>query len=182
MKNLALKVSAALATALLMCSHSAQADEVSAEQILSNGGRVDGGTVQHTDPTAYNYVPLNVEDPFKEDRSAKGYAFVPGFTYNGNTIPAGQIFHAIDGNGTWIDFERATYTAAGNICNYRFDYQNRDMNGNISWTLSNGDHGGCQFGMVGDQGVRNINVKKGMMCARLYVSGSFKGEQCHHIH
>lgn len=154
------------------------------DTVLESGGTVIGGHAQDSDPASYDYVP-STPAPGTGDRSAKGYAFVPGFTYSvgGATIqiPSAQIYHAIDGGGTWIEYERATYTAPARICNYRMDYQNRDLRGNIVRTWSNGTHVGCINGMAGDQGISHERVQRGMMCARLFVSGAFRGEQCHHI-
>lgn len=162
----------------------AHSTELDADQRLNAGETVLGGTVQSTDPSRYDYVSPNSEAD-QQLRSAAGYAFVPGFMADvfgaQVNIPSGQIFHRINGSGTHIDFETATYTTAANICNYRIDYQNRDINGHIVATHSNGNHLGCAWGMVGDQGIHNLNVQPGMMCARLFVSGAFRGEQCHHI-
>lgn len=156
------------------------------EELLSSGGTVYGGVSQSNDPTRFDYVPRDGGTVDSGLRSAKGYEFVPAFEYSfrGLTIPVpgGQIYHRIDGNGLRIDYETMTYTAPANICNYRVDYQNRDMNGNIVFTHSNGDHLGCQFGMVGDNGISNVDVQPGMMCARLFVSGAFRGGQCHHVY
>lgn len=164
--------------------NSATAVASTPDTILESGGFVVGGHAQDSNPGSYDYVP-STPAPGTGDRSAKGYAFVPGFTYSfgGATIniPSAQIYHAIDGAGTWIDYERATYTAPARICNYRMDYQNRDLNGKIVGTWSNGTHVGCITGMAGDQGIHRKRVQRGMMCARLFISGAFRGEQCHHI-
>lgn len=157
--------------------------ETRENDVLDNGGTVSGGFVQHSDPTRYDYVP---ERSPIVPLGAQGYAWIPAFeyTFGGATIPVpgGQIFHRIDGSGLHIAEESATYTAPANICNYRFDFQNRDNGGRIISTRSTGVHNGCQFGMVGHVPLQNFNVQSGMMCARLFVSGAFRGEQCHHIY
>lgn len=123
---------------------------------------------------------------FAELRSSGGYAFVSGFNYNfagvDIHVPTGQIFHRIKGEGLHIEEEVATYTTPANICNYRFEFQNRDNYGRIVYTRSTGTHYGCLFGMVGHEALKNFYVSPGMMCARVFVSGVFKGEQCHHVH
>lgn len=168
--------------ATLLYSPSATAENRE-NDILDGGGVISGGFVQHSDPTRYDYAP---ETPSVAPRGAQGYAWIPAFeyTFGGATIPVpgGQIFHRIDGSGLYIEEESATYTAPANICNYRFDFQNRDNSGRIVSTRSTGVHNGCQFGMVGHVPLQNFNAQSGMMCARLFVSGAFRGEQCHHIY
>lgn len=153
------------------------------EGTLESGGVVVGGEAQSVDPTRYDYVPEGGDEI--SPRSASGYAWIPAFQYSfgGITIsvPGAQIYHRINGAGLHISEEVATYSAPANICNYRFDFQNRDLNSRIISTRSTGTHQGCQFGMVGHSPLRNFDVQPGMMCAKLYVSGAFRGEQCHHI-
>lgn len=65
----------------IMQSPSAFAATNDPNDVLNGGGTVQGGTVQHDDPSAYNYVP---EENSTEivPMSAQGYEFIPAFTYN----------------------------------------------------------------------------------------------------
>lgn len=67
------------------------------------------------------------------------------------------------------------------VCNWRIDYQNR--NGSTVYrTYRGATHATCNFGAMYDIGPSNVTVRKGKQCARLFVGGSFRGEQCHNIH
>lgn len=146
---------------------------------------IEGGHIQSYDPTRYDYVPPS---PQTSLRSAWGHQVIGGFTFGFKglslTIPSGTLAHEIQGGSTYIRQEAAQYLllASANICNYRIDFQNRDLNGKI-WST---DRGATQNSCAWRTSVvRELNVprhvKPGHQCARLYVGGIFRGEQCHNI-
>ena len=183
--SLILAVSATVTSLCAMHPGTASASPYNADTLLNQGTTVFGGSAQSDNPASYDYVP-KTSTATSAVRSASGYAWIPAFHYQFGgvniPVPGGQIFHRIDGQRTHINEEAATYSAPANICNYRFDFQNRDNFGRIVSTRSTGIHNGCQFGMVGHAPLKNFDIQPGMMCARLFVSGSFRGEQCHHIY
>jgi|GEM_PF-4050350 len=162
----------------------------SADQIDSGQEQGDqivyGGTTQSTDPSRSDYVALQGE-PSIGTRSAWGHQAIGGFTFGFKglsiQVPSGTLAHDIQGSGTRTTEEAAQYLliASANLCNYRTDSQNR--NGNTIYTTWKGT---TQYECVWrTSAIRHITspftVKKGQQCARLYVGGTFRGEQCHNI-
>lgn len=151
-----------------------------------------GGKTQSVDPTRYDYVPPTSAHPGTggiAPMSADGYAFLSAFSYSwkGLTIPVpgSYIYHRIEGSGLRVTEEEGSWIAlsAGSgwqQCNVRFDYQNRSGS-TIYSTVSNGQHNGCSFAQTIDIRRPDRTVKTGLLCARLFVSGTFRGEQCHNV-
>lgn len=75
-----------------------------------------------------------------------------------------------------------TAIASANICNYRIDFQNRGLDGKIWSTHKGATENSCAWRL---SAIRELNtprhVKPGYQCARLFVGGTFRGEQCHNI-
>lgn len=143
-----------------------------------------GGTVQHTDPTRDDYVPLPNSSctPEITPMSATGFAYISAFPFSwkGVTIPIpkGQITHIVKGSGLKLTSEGASYTVAARPCNVQFKFQNR-YGGTIYSTVSGPIYGcGSYFEWINPT---DRAVKRGLQCARLYVNGYYKGEQCHQI-
>ena len=187
-KTKMLKTAASLLSALAILpvlSGTAQAETTQGKQEESQ--TIMGGNYQSTDPTAYNYLPEGSDPvPNTADRSAFGSAQLSGFgfTFQGHDfkVPVVNLEHAIKGKGGHIDSESASVTFTnGTLCNWRVDYQNRDENG-IHATRKGATHNDCSLGHAHDAGFKNFDVKSNAECARLFVMGEFKGEQCHAIH
>jgi len=67
-----------------------------------------------------------------------------------------------------------------NICNWRFDFQNRS--GDTAYSTSVGNtHGSCDIVNISRVQTSTVKVKQGLECGRLYVNGYFRGEQCHAV-
>lgn len=157
----------------------AQAEDQDEHQVIY------GGKTQTNDPTRHDYVdPGDDESTGISPRSAIGYQPITGFSFNfrGNSykVSTSELKHGINGNGLKINSEYAEYRAPSTVCNWRVDYQNR-YGGTIYSTRKGGVHSGCDFGAMYDVGPKNFSVKKGSQCARLYVAGSYRGEQCHNV-
>lgn len=106
-----------------------------------------------------------------------------GFEWEGVPIqvPLLTLNHEIIGEGTYIASETANIAATGSqICNWRVDYQNRFQD-QIFATYPGATHWDCSFASATDVGPSDIHVQPGSQCARLYVMGEFRGEQCHAI-
>ena len=146
---------------------------------------VYGGQTQSGDPSAYDYVGAPVTEPTVTPRSAVGVQTIGGFSYSVKgvtfSVPTTALSHSIKGSGTHIDSEFAVYSALiSTVCNWRVDYQNR-YGSTIYSTRTNGTHWGCQVWDSKDKEIKNFNVKHGAQCARLFVNGVFRGEQCHNV-
>ncbi len=149
------------------------------------GEIIEGGTTQSVDPTRYDYVP---DKPQAIARSAWGHQAIGGygFSFKGLSlkIPAGTLAHDIQGGSTYIRQEAAQYVliASASICNYRIDFQNRDLRGRIVRTYTGNTVNKCARLVTVVRQIRKpFHVQPGVQCARLYVGGKFRGEQCHNI-
>lgn len=146
---------------------------------------IEGGTVQSMDPTRYDYVPgPSSENPPIQPMTAGGTQFLGSFSFDFGgvsfTVPNARLFHQIMGNGTHVDQEYSYFAALPKVCNWRIDYQNR-YGSTIYSTRSRGTNWTCATFEVKDEGFSNFNLKPGLQCARVYVSGVYRGEQCHNI-
>lgn len=155
---------------------------------------IHGGKPQSVDPTAYNYLPPASAGTGIQPMGAAGTQYISPFTYTWKglaiPVPSGQIYHIIEGDGRYIEQESALYapvvsiaTPWGvNICNWRIDFQNRSATDNSIITTSVGTtRGGCSVLNV-KRAKWDFNVQRGKQCARLYVNGTFRGEQCHAVY
>lgn len=144
-----------------------------------------GGTVQHVDPTRDDYVPLIAP------RSATGVGGTSAFyiTYAGTQwrIPTGMIGHTVNGSGLRITSESAKWapsvTVPVQVCNYQWKFQNR-YGDTIYSTVSSKVFSGCTLtiGLPAYTYETDRTVKTGALCARFYVNGTFRGEQCHSVY
>jgi hypothetical protein len=163
---------------------------VTSSESESEGSEVIyGGQVQSVDPTRYDYVPIGEADPsIAAPASAWGQQWIGGFTIKvgGQSIgiPKMVLTHDITGSGLRIDREQAyTISGTGQVCNYRYDFQNR-YGGAIYSTVTGTTRWSCDpIGTTwGGNNVRApYSVKRGKQCARLFSNGVFIGEQCHSI-
>lgn len=188
----------ALTVALVLIPLSAQStspsegpaqDEIEAFENSTEYAEIYGGTTQSVDPTRYDYVPPVTAggiQPF----SATGVGSIPGFSFTlfGVTfaVPKGILSHTIITSGLTIKSESSIYTPASllgtQICDYKIDYQNRDGS-TIYSTVNTGLHDLCLIGVpIVDNYNTSRTVKTGKLCARFFVSGTFRGEQCHNVH
>ena len=154
---------------------------------VSEGDVIYGGTTQSTDPTRYDYVPPAGAGGGFTTMGATGYANIGGFTfdYQGAKIgiPGFILQHVISGSGLKINEEVATYTfgVQAQLCNYETHFQNR-KGSKIYSTRKSSYHAGCSYGFALGQKVNGpFTVENGAQCARLYVNGAYKGEQCHNV-
>ncbi|MGW8566357.1 hypothetical protein [Isoptericola sp. NPDC055881] len=154
-----------------------------------SGDRIIGGTTQSTDPTRDDYVGspevASPQDGMLGSAYGKGLTGKFSFNLGGITwrVPTGLIAHSIKGSGCRITRESARWEPVGGIvfgmCNWRITFQNR-YGSKIYSTVRSKVHDGCSY-------IRrpyfayepNRTVKRGLQCARLYVNGYFRGEQCH---
>lgn len=147
---------------------------------------ISGGLSQSEDPSRYDYIPPTI-DPNSEmtPQSAIGSQMIASFSFNflGQTIqvPAALLTHEIRGSGTWVDYAGAFYATPTQVCNYRIDYQNRGTDGRIFNTWKGSNVWDCTFGVVNGASLYSLNLYPGSQCARLFVNGVFRGEQCHSI-
>ncbi|RYM94479.1 hypothetical protein [Bifidobacterium animalis] len=146
---------------------------------------IEGGTTQSADPTRYDYVPEpSSENPSIQPRTAGGTQFLGSFSFDFGgvsfTVPNARLFHQIMGSGTHVDQEYSYFAALPKVCNWRIDYQNR-YGSTIYSTRSRGTNWTCATFEVKDEGFSNFDLKPGLQCARVYVSGVYRGEQCHNI-
>lgn len=159
--------------------------------LLDEAAAIIGGTTQSVDPTRFDYVPPESSgDGTMTPMGADGYAWFGGFTftYKGLIIgvPALEMRHVINGSGLTISSEYATYQPTVlqglQLCNYQTHFQNRNGN-TIYSTYKSTYHEGCEWFTISrqDSPVSQI-VKTGQQCARLYVAGTFRGEQCHYTY
>lgn len=160
------------------------------------GLKIDGGRTQSLDPTAYNYVPPvsgSVRDRVLKNRGATvasaGYGSTSPFNYTvgGVTwqIPTGRIYHVVNGSGLNISSEYANWLSSvptsAQICNAQWQFQNR-YGSTVYSTIKTPIIAGCKIGSLPDQHVGvSRTVKLGVLCARLYVNGYYRGEQCHSV-
>jgi hypothetical protein len=150
-----------------------------------------GGTTQSVDPTRYDYVAPEAEGPVPMSASGVGVVSPFSYSWNGFTIavPAGYLFHSITGSGLTITKESVTYSPAPsavgaiwgmNVCNARFDFQNRS--GSTIYSTSTGSVlSGCHTSGITRVKTGTVTVRTGVQCARLYVNGTYRGEQCHSV-
>jgi hypothetical protein len=145
-----------------------------------------GGTTQSTDPSRFDYVPAG--SLTISPRSATGYSNIGGFTFNWGGVPIGipgfLLQHTLSGSGLTVDQDTANYTFGVQVqlCNYQTAFQNR-KGSTIYSTRWSAYHAGCSYGAALMQNVKGpFQVKNGQQCARLYVNGNFKGEQCHSVY
>lgn len=148
-----------------------------------------GGKVQSTDPRRYDYLPPEeLATGMVSTQDAYGATFIPAFNYSwgGLTIPipGGLIEHGIYGQGLRITRETAAFgPLAGNwqICNHQWQLQNRNGN-TIYSTIRLPVQTGCRAGFTTVDYRTVRTVRYGQVCARLYVAGYYKGQQCHHVY
>lgn len=164
-------------------------DDIEILEQSTEYAELHGGVTQSIDPTRYDYVPPEDEGGIRPF-NATGVGNIPGFTFTllGVTfsVPKGLLSHTIVTSGLTIKSEGSVYTPGSllgiQICNYRIDYQNR-WNSTIYSTVSTGLHDRCIVGLpIIDNYNTTRTVKTGSLCARLFVNGTFRGEQCHSVH
>ena len=124
--------------------------------------------------------------------SAFGFEPVPAFpiSYKGVSIPVpkGQLSHGIEGDHRNIKMEFAQYTVApshlgllaGRACNWRIDFQYKDLNGKVYRTNRGPTEISCNF-----TARRTVHPGElphyGKACAKLYVHAQLRATQCHAI-
>lgn len=119
------------------------------------------------------------------------------YSWQGVTVevPTGCFLgHTIKGDGRklaqeWTSWDcsppASSFLAVNpNMCNPRYDFIYKDMNGKIYSRLSSGNrYLGC-WGATGPTFTAPNNrtlPKYGSACAALYLNGQYKGQQCHNI-
>ncbi|ADG73005.1 hypothetical protein Cfla_0085 [Cellulomonas flavigena DSM 20109] len=160
---------------------------------------VTGGRTQSKDPTAWNYVEptrsFGTAGSVPMDASGVGYTSPFQYEFHGLMlgIPTGIIGHQVYGSGLTVTSESANWgpTLTGTpaqICNYQWQFQNRYGSRHYS-TLIQPLQEGCwtTLGFKGNFDARYTashkrTMKTGLLCARLYVNGTFRGEQCHNVY
>jgi hypothetical protein len=97
-------------------------------------------------------------------------------------VPAGTLYHRIEGDGYYIDHEEAGFASIGNLCDasVRFTYGVHYSNP----TASNGAiHRGCSHAGKWEYWPRGKKFPRGWACAELWIN-AWKGKvaaQCHFI-
>jgi hypothetical protein len=114
---------------------------------------------------------------------ASGTAVWSGFTINiggqAIRIPGGTLHHEIDGSGRNATLQRGVFTTARRICNWRLEFTNWDVNGDLVWINRGAIRTTCT-----NRGERRIDPPRyavGEACVRLIVTGRRIANQCHHI-
>ncbi len=121
--------------------------------------------------------------PSISEASASGWTFWGGFSVNvGNQsigIPQGNLYHQIDGKGTYIEADYANFFIYGNLCDTQviFTYGNR------SRILLGSKHSGCSMSGKWGYYIRQ-NVPKGEACAELWAKDQLVlvAKQCHYVY
>jgi len=149
-----------------------------------------GGTTQSTDPTRYDYVPAKPAgiDGLVTPQNAVGYAYVAAFTFGWKgfniSVPAVNMFHTLNGSGLTVTGESVGYLygniANVQVCNYQTQFQNR-YGSTIYSTRKSALHAGCSYAAFNQSIPGTFSVKTGVQCARYYVNGTYRGEQCHQV-
>lgn len=193
--ELGLAAAVSLAVVLTMASTPASAvdptgDPATPSVFGDDGGFAEGvaygGTTQSVDPTAYDYVPPSPPAGVQLF-GASGMASVGGFqvTIQGQkiTVPGFWMEHVIQGKGYSVTKEWAQYAPVSylTLCNYQTAFQNRSGS-TIYATRWSAYHSGCSTGIFVQNAPGSFQVREGQECARLYVAGVFRGEQCHYVH
>jgi len=106
-----------------------------------------------------------------------------GFTINvgGQAIgiPAGRLYHEINGSGRNASRQFGDFLTARRICNWRLEFTNWDVNGDLVWINRGTTRTTCT-----NHGTRTIDPPRyavGEACVRLIVTGRRIASQCHHI-
>ena len=148
-----------------------------------------GGTTQSLDPTKYNYVEPALPEGTIVPMDASGFGTTSPFNYSWGginwSIPTGRIYHEVKGSGLTVTNELANWIAlsptSAQICNWRWNLQNR-YGTTIHSTVVGSLQTGCKIGSVPTfEYVPDRTMKTGLLCARLFVNGSYRGEQCHNV-
>lgn len=122
--------------------------------------------------------------------SASGIGTVPGFTFGWKgltiTVPGGTIYHSISGSGLTVTKETANFVFKlpkyVQLCNTQWQFQNRHGS-TIYSTYTSPLRTGCTYGYIPDHTYSTKrNVKTGQLCARMFVAGTYRGEQCHNVY
>lgn len=121
--------------------------------------------------------------------SADGDAFLSAFSYSwqGITIPipGSYINHKVTGTGLRVTEEEATWMPlppySMQQCNVHFEFQNR-YGSTIYSTVKMSVIPGCHWGYTTQKYTPDRTLKTGLICARLYVNGTYRGEQCHSVY
>lgn len=149
-----------------------------------------GGTTQSDDPTAYDYVP---SEPVMEPRSAAGWGVIGSYNLDvygvSVVIPGGFLYHKITGEGKSVTYESGTYYSQRNVtapwtitlCNIRIDWQNRNNDRIYTTSIGNTRTGCFKEAWPARYDYSSRTLKTGQQCARIWVGGKFRGEQCHWI-
>jgi hypothetical protein len=121
--------------------------------------------------------------PAVSNASAYGVQFWGGFnaTVFGQTIrvPAGALFHLIEGRGLYVSGDGATFDSAGSICDwsmrFSYGYHTQVYNTRVHW--------GCAHSGTSAIAPRR-RVRRGTACAALWIEGwrRYVTEQCHFVY
>lgn len=152
---------------------------------------VIGGRTQSKDPTRYDYVAPVGRGGYGgvTPMSADGYAFLSAFTYSWQglsiPVPGSYIYHRVAGSGLTVTEEEGTWmpmaATSFQMCNTQFQFQNRNGS-TIYSTVKMSVESGCSVGYRSQTYTPDRTVKTGLLCARLFVNGTFRGEQCHNVY
>ena len=114
-----------------------------------------------------------------------------GFSWQGLTLqaPKGYLCHSITGSGRSVTNEYAYYGPApsvygaltGRVCNWRIDFQYRNTSNVVYRTDTGATHNTCEYYIRRDQPTDKSLAYYGKACARLFVGGVLRSQQCHNI-
>ena len=121
--------------------------------------------------------------PAASNANAYGVQFWGGFnvTVFGETvrIPAGALWHLIEGNGLYVSGDGASFNSVGSLCDWsmRFSYAYHTQ------VYNTGVHWGCAHGGTDAIAPRH-DVGRGTACAALWIYDwrRYVTEQCHFVY
>jgi hypothetical protein len=122
--------------------------------------------------------------PQEANASAYGYDYWGAHAYKGVSVPSGQLFGVVRGEGTRIDEAGGNFLSGGNICNWSISvvfYQGRDR---INRVENQPRQHNCTHEGTYKLDFGGWHAPEGRVCIRLYHD--FGGERlasvCHAVH
>lgn len=134
--------------------------------------------------TLDDFAFQNFEDPSESYgfSDAHGISYFGTFQLKGYTLPSGQLYGAVEGNGLFVDIAGGHFIAAGNICNWFFKVDFEDLNGHTYDSRRGNLNGNCTRKGLQKLGISGT-FKPGKVCIRLVTAGHHVvSSVCHNLH
>lgn len=119
--------------------------------------------------------------PTSAHATAEGWQYWGKYCYADFCMPGGSLYHKIVGTGLHVSEQRAGFSAYGNVCNWRIDFNYYDVPGTLYRRYQGPTNYNCKI--AGSRLIYpNFWAKSGKSCATLYSNGRKIVSQCHSIH